>query len=154
MNKASKPSVSFDPDSPDVCYCLAGRRSARFLTRLYETHLAPLGITSSQFSILSLLEYYPGITVVELAGRMEMERTTLLRTVKPLKDQGLVVEGSEKQGRAVLLYLSEAGLKMLVDARPCWEAAQREFEEKVGTISAARFRKMAMLAAAPAVQKE
>jgi DNA-binding MarR family transcriptional regulator len=148
MNKASKLSVSFDPDSPDVCYCLAGRRSARFLTRLYESHLAPLGMTMSQFSILSLLERYPGITVVDLAGRMEMERTTLLRTVKPLKEQGLVVEGSEKQGRAVLLFMSESGLRMLVQARPYWEAAQREFEEKVGAIAAARFRKMAMLAAA------
>lgn len=129
----------------DLCYCLASRRSARYLTRLYERHLAPSGMTSSQFSILSMLEHRPHMTVTELAGAMEMERTTLVRSIKPMKEVGWIAEGGEKLGRAVLLDITQAGRRKLKQGRPMWEAAQLEFEQKVGKEAAAQLRSMAIL---------
>ena len=123
--------------------CLS-RRSARFLTRLYERYLEPAGLTSSQFSILSLLEHRPLMTVAEVADGMEMERTTLVRALKPLKEAGLVVEGDEKLGRAVKLNISSLGTKKLNVGRPYWEAAQRAFEVAVGKENAARLRQMTL----------
>lgn len=147
MKKAGHSAPLVDLDSPDVCYCLAGRRSARFLTRIYERHLEPVGLTSSQFSILSLLEHHAAMTVAELARGMGMERTTLIRTLKPLKDQGFVVEGHEKQGRAIVLFADTSGLSKLAQAKPYWEAAQQAFEDSVGKTQAARFRELAVAAA-------
>ncbi|SAL77378.1 MarR family transcriptional regulator [Caballeronia peredens] len=144
MKKAIDTPMPAEPEGPDACFCLAGRRSARFITRIFEAHLEPVGMTSSQFSILSILKHYPGVTVVELARRMEMDRTTLVRTVRPLKDDGCVVEGREKLGRAVTLHLSAHGAKRLDEGYPFWEAAQRDFEERVGKLEAARFREFAL----------
>jgi DNA-binding MarR family transcriptional regulator len=146
MKKPGKARAQVDLDSPDVCYALAGRRSARFVTRIYESYLEPVGITSSEFSILSLLEFDPGITVAELARRMEMERTTLLRALKPMREAGFVADGDEKLGRAVTLLATKNGLTKLAEAKPYWEAAQKAFEDKVGKAEAALFREMALAA--------
>ena len=146
MKKPGGTSPSVDLDSPDVCYALAARRSARFVTRIYESCLEPAGITSSEFSILSLLEFTPAITVAELARKMEMERTTLVRALKPMREAGYVCEGEEKLGRAVTLVVSKAGLRKLAQAKPYWKAAQKAFEERVGKAEAAVFREMALVA--------
>ena len=125
---------------PYQCYCLATRRSARYLTRLYERHLAPSGMTSSQFSILALLDHTPDMTVAELADAMEMERTTLVRTIMPMKEAGWIEEGAEKLGRAVVLGITRAGLQKLKQGRPLWQAAQEAFEREVGREAAAQLR--------------
>ena len=132
--------------SPDQCYCLASRRGARYLTRLYERHLAPSGMTSSQFSILSFLDHTPDMTVADLAHAMEMERTTLVRTLKPMKDLGWIEEGAEKVGRAVILGITRAGLEKLRQSRPLWQAAQKAFEQDVGKEAASQLRRMALTA--------
>jgi transposase-like protein len=111
MKKLGKMSTSVEIGSPDVCCALAGRCSARFVTRIYESYLEPAGITSSEFSILSLLESEPGVTVADLARKMEMMSTTLVRALKPLREAGYVADGEEKLGRAVTLVASKNALK-------------------------------------------
>ncbi|BBA40089.1 MarR family regulatory protein [Burkholderia contaminans] len=95
---------------------------------------------------MSLLEFTPAITVAELARKMEMERTTLVRALKPMREAGYVCEGEEKLGRAVTLVVSKAGLRKLAQAKPYWKAAQKAFEERVGKAEAALFREMALVA--------
>jgi DNA-binding MarR family transcriptional regulator len=129
---------------PDQCYCLASRRSARHLTRLYERHLAPSGMTSSQFSILSFLDHQPDMTVAELADAMEMERTTLVRTLRPMKDAGWIENRPEKMGRAVVLGITRAGLEKLEQGIPMWMAAQEAFERQVGKAAAGQLRRLAI----------
>lgn len=131
---------------PDQCYCLASRRSARYLTRLYERHLAPSGMTSSQFSILALLAHTPNMTVADLADAMEMERTTLVRTIKPMKEAGWIKEGAEKLGRAVVLVITRAGHQQHRRGQPFWQAAQAAFEREVGRQAAAQLRSVAVKA--------
>lgn len=127
-------------DGPDLCYSLAARRSARYLARLYDRHFAAAGISSSQFSILSLLERQPDISIAELARKMVMERTTLVRALRPLQDAGLVKSEAAERGRALKLSASSAGLKKVAEARPAWKAAQAEFESAFGPDRAARLR--------------
>lgn len=124
----------------DLCHCLAARRSARYLTRCYDRHLAAAGLSTSQFSMLALVERQPGISIAELAALMVMERTTLLRALKPLREDGLLL--TEAQGaKAALAYtLSAAGAKKLLQAEPCWIAAQQEFEANTGLQQARKLR--------------
>jgi DNA-binding MarR family transcriptional regulator len=131
---------------PSLCYCQASRRSSRHLTRTYDRHLAPAGISISQYAILATLERDPDLLVAELADRMVMERTTLVRALKPLRQAGYVLSGQVGSGRSLALSLSPHGLKKLAEARPLWNAAQNEFEKAFGVQRAVRLRKE-MLAA-------
>jgi DNA-binding MarR family transcriptional regulator len=128
-------------DLLDLCYCQAARQSARFLTRLYDRHLAPVGVNIQQFSILGTVAKNPGILIADLADRMVMERTTLVRALKPLRESGLITSASSGVGRSLALSVTRHGFKVIVEGMPLWKEAQREFEELFGSSEAAVLRK-------------
>lgn len=118
----------------EACNCFAARQAARSISQLYERHLAPAGVTITQFSILVLLGERPGITAAELAEAMVMERTTLLRTLMPLRRDGLIgnaVDGGLKA--KLVLSLTVSGRKTLNRATPFWLEAQAEFAAQIGS---------------------
>ncbi|QAY95478.1 MarR family transcriptional regulator [Methylovirgula ligni] len=125
----------------ELCYCQAARRSARFLSRMYDRHLAPVGINIQQLSILGAITHNPGLLIADLADRMVMERTTLVRALKPLREAGLVMSGASGTSRSLALTVSRRGHKVVADAMPLWEAAQHEFETQFGSGNAATLRK-------------
>lgn len=125
------------PTGPDLCYALAARKQARYLTRLYDGKLAPAGLSVSQFSILSLLDAHGRLKLAALGELLVMERTSLVRALKPLQTAGLVVSQLPDSGRAFDVLLSDAGRRKIVEAQPLWRAAQREFETSVGAERAA-----------------
>lgn len=129
-----------DLSGPDLCYCLASRRGARHLARLYDRHLSTADINTSQFSILSQILPSGTITVAELAKAMVMERTTLVRALKPLQRKGWVIGQAPKQGRAVEMSLSAAGRRKVAEAAPMWQAAQEAFEAEFGREQASALR--------------
>jgi DNA-binding MarR family transcriptional regulator len=127
--------------SLDQCNCFATRQAARYVTRLYERHLAGAEVTSAQFSILVLLAEQRGVTMKELATALVMDRTTLLRALKPLQRDGLVnSQRSEGDPRQFILGLSAAGERRFKEATRLWKKAQAEFESEVGPARAARLR--------------
>jgi DNA-binding MarR family transcriptional regulator len=125
---------------PYLCYALAARKSARHLSRLYDSHLAPTGLSVSQYSILALLQRYAPLKFDELADIMTMERTTLVRALKPLHAAGWVVTERPDNGRAFDVTLSPSGLEKFAEATPLWAKAQAAFENEVGRDRAIRFR--------------
>jgi len=127
----------------DLCSCFATRQAARHVTRLYEKHLAEAGVTSAQFSILVILDEKRRASMSELADALVMDRTTLLRAVKPLQRDGLVAaKRGEGDGdpRQVSFSLTSAGRNKLKAAMPRWMSAQQEFEAQIGPARAARLR--------------
>jgi DNA-binding MarR family transcriptional regulator len=135
----------------DLCNCFATRQAARHVTRLYERHLSAAQVTSAQFSILVLLDDQRGMTMSELADAMVMDRTTLLRALKPLQRDGLVnSRRSQSDPRRLLLALSAAGQRKLKEATRLWQKAQTEFETQVGSARAARMRSDLLSLARPA----
>jgi hypothetical protein len=71
---------------------------------------------------------------------MVMERTTLLRALRPLREQDLLTCEAQGSKAALRLTLSEAGSRKLRQAEPYWLAAQREFEAQAGEQCAADLR--------------
>jgi DNA-binding MarR family transcriptional regulator len=117
----------------DDCNCFALRQAARYVTQIYERHLGQVGLTAAQFTIIAKLGRRPHLTMMELADAMVMERTTLVRALKPLQRDGLVVsELSKHDGRSHVLSLSKSGEVTYAQATIAWHAAQDEFETKVG----------------------
>jgi DNA-binding MarR family transcriptional regulator len=126
----------------NLCNCFATRQAARHVTRLYERHMAGAEVTSAQFGILVLLDEQRGMTMNELAAALVMDRTTLLRALKPLQRDGLVnSKRSESETRQLILMLSAAGQRKVKEVTRLWQKAQTEFESQVGSARAARMRR-------------
>ncbi len=124
------------------CNCFAVRQAARHITKHYERHLSAAHVTSTQFSILVVLFEKPGMTMNELADAMVMDRTSLVRAIKPMQRDGwLKTEAAAKETRKLVLSLTQRGLQKVEEAAPLWEKAQQEFESKVGSESAANWRR-------------
>lgn len=124
------------------CNCFAIRQAARHVTKLYERHLADVQLTSAQFSILGALGEGGAMTMADLARVLVMDRTTLLRAMKPLQREDLVKShSSPEEPRQLLFSLSAGGLRKLKEALPLWSRAQEEFEAEVGEREAARLRR-------------
>ncbi len=125
-----------------ACNCFAVRQAARRITRLYERHLSEADLTSAQFSILVLLDERNHATMTELAKLLGMDRTTLLRALKPLQREHLIeTHASTADARQHALSLSAAGLRKVREAARLWRAAQTAFEAQVGSDQAARLRR-------------
>jgi DNA-binding MarR family transcriptional regulator len=123
-----------DPNRPRGCTCFRLRRTARQVTRIYDSHLAPAGLTLTQYSLISTLALgaNPTPSVHELAGVLNMDRTTLTRTLKPLLAARLVTlaKGADKRSKAVTL--TPAGRTAFDTAKPLWRRAQNEMIERLG----------------------
>ena len=125
------------------CNCFAIRQATRFVSQLYERHYARAGITAAQFSLLVYIAEAGRAGMAEMAEAMVMDRTTLVRALKPLERDGLVVSEAEGKGsRKLLLMLSANGQRKLSEAVECWHAAQAEYEALVGAERADELRQM------------
>ncbi len=124
----------------DLCYCLAARRGSRFITRIYDRHLAAVQLSFSQFSLLVLIYEHPGITLSTLAELMVMERTTLLRTIKPLRTGDWVMCEPQGAKKILAFTLSALGEVKFQEAHCAWADAQKELEQKIGQDAAVSLR--------------
>src|ERR1700683_569948 len=98
--------------NPVECNCLAVRQAARHVTQIYDRHMAPFGLRTTQFSILVRLRQLGPMTINALAEDMVMDRTTLGRNILPLQREGLIaVSRGREDRRARELHLTEAGLQ-------------------------------------------
>ncbi|NTX28047.1 MarR family transcriptional regulator [Burkholderia pyrrocinia] len=122
--------------------CFALRQASRHISKLYEHHLSAVDITPTQFSLLGTLAVTAGMTMAELAKAMVMDRTTLVRALKPLLRRGLVAAPAEgKRHRRLQVVLTAHGSKKLAEAAVHWAAAQASFERDFGSQQAAHLRR-------------
>ncbi|WP_248322910.1 MULTISPECIES: MarR family winged helix-turn-helix transcriptional regulator [unclassified Caballeronia] len=129
--------------SPLDCNCFAIRQAARYVSQLYERHMGEVGLTSAQFTLLASIARKPGVQMVELADAMVMDRTTLVRALKPLQRDGMVqADQQSPNSRAVGLTLTAAGKALLAQGVEKWRTAQAEFEQKYGEKRAKSLRQM------------
>lgn len=106
------------------CYCLAARRYARAITRLYEEKLRPHGLRATQFSVLAALALKGPTPVKELAEILGLERTTLTRIGAVLERNGWVRTAQSQDARERPSRLTAAGRRKLEAAFPAWKKAQ------------------------------
>lgn len=115
-----------------ACYCINLRRAANAVSAMYDAHLAPLGITINQYSILRGVGRIAPCSVSELAKHLDLDRTSLVRMLKPLVIQGLVLDQAEKGRRSRQLCLSNTGQKTVEKGFSLWCAAQAELKQHTG----------------------
>jgi DNA-binding MarR family transcriptional regulator len=116
----------------DHCICLHAQRAARALARRFDKALKPFGITNGQFSLLMSLNRPEPPPVSAVADLLAMDRTTLTAALKPLERDGLLkVIPSEKDRRARLLLLTDAGLDVLARALPVWTSEHEALDTEM-----------------------
>jgi DNA-binding MarR family transcriptional regulator len=121
--------------------CFAIRQAARHVTQIYDRHLANVGLTITQFSLLGWLSRQGPMTMKQLSEAMRIQRTTLVRTIQPLRRNSLISsEALGADARALSISLTPAGEARLAAGRKHWHAAQAEFEHRFGKQRAAALR--------------
>ncbi len=127
-----------------ACTCGSLRKASRRITQFYDTALAPAGIKSTQFSILSEVErgsISGPVTMCELASAMVMDRSTLGHNLRPLERDDLVVLRQARHDRRKrYVELTRKGKTLLPRAWRLWRRAENRFERVFGKDSAAELR--------------
>jgi DNA-binding MarR family transcriptional regulator len=125
----------------DDCNCFAVRSAARHVSQFYDQVLAPIGVRTTQFSILAKLKLRGPLTINVLAKDMVMDRTTLGRNILPLeRDELIRIEPFASDHRMKELHLTNTGEKRLQVALKAWSQAQAHFETNFGAKLAAELR--------------
>ncbi len=124
---ALEPGESFGDPKTDAALCAAFvlRRATRLLNRVFDQAMAPAGVTSNQFSILTVVKRHPKATISALSGILLMERSTVLRNVDTLQRAGLVaIEKDVEDARRLIVKATQQGLAVWHEAWPLWQRVQ------------------------------
>lgn len=125
------------------CTCAALRKASRRLSQAYDAALAPEGLTTCQFSLLSTLGRWAGEppNIQALAEALALDRTTLGHNLRPLERAGLVaVRADAGDGRVRRVRLTEAGRAKREACVPLWRGAQERFDHAFGAARSAALR--------------
>ncbi len=109
-------------DAVLACAVMNFRQMARAVSAHYDSQLRPAGLRATQLNLLMAIESDAATTITGLAEILAMDRTTLTRNLKLLRDRGLV----EKKRIA----LTAKGRRSAAAALPLWERAQRQFVKR------------------------
>ena len=119
--------------SPLDCTCFRVRGAARRVTQIYSNHLAPTGLTISQFSLLGFVAAEGPISIGRLSELLATDRTTLTRNLRPMLAAGLIEQAPAGDKRRHELVATPAGRALFKRALPLWAAAEHEVREALGT---------------------
>jgi DNA-binding MarR family transcriptional regulator len=100
--------------------------------------MAPCGVRVTQYSLMSNLQKLRAVTLAELAEAMEMERTTLLRNLRPLVAAGWVRVQARGQSRRGEAHLTPLGRAKCAEAKRFWRVAQSAVNSALGETEVAR----------------
>ena len=114
-------------DAATTCACQKVRIAARAVTRAYDQALRPVGLRSTQFTVLVAA----GIPLNQLATVLGLERTTLTRSLDSIEKEGLIRVGSV-DGRTRNVVLTQRGKDRLELALPLWNQAQQNLRGRLG----------------------
>lgn len=128
--------------TPSRCYCTNIRRATRALTKFYDETITASGLKSPQLSLLNHLKRLGPLSITDLSREIRLERTTLVRNLKPLVERGFVADAPGKNARVRRVRITEAGLEVVEKALPLWNEAQGFFENYLGDEDIVRLNKL------------
>ena len=114
------------------CLCFKLRWISRAVTQYFTARLNRHGLLPTQTPSLAALALQPGAGMAELSDSLGMDRTTLIRNLRPLERAGLVRLRGKGRGGRVALSITPKGKAALARLMPDWRAAQRAVVETLG----------------------
>jgi len=101
------------------------------VTQRYDAALRPFGLRATQLPILTAAATGDGVPVAALADSLGMERTTLLRNVRPLIRRHLVDVRRAVGHRHDELRATAKGRALLARAYPAWRRVQDDVQAQI-----------------------
>lgn len=108
------------------CVCGNLRMAARAVSSIYDRHLQPAGVRASQMAVLWAVAAMRRTSIKDIAGRISMDETTLVRNLRVLERQGWVSIEVGDDRRQRMVALTEEGRSVFATALPLWKQAQKE----------------------------
>lgn len=121
-----------DLTSVENCTCFNVRRVSRAITQFFDAGVRQHGLRPTQTPILRALQAKNGWSMAELSEWLGLERTTLLRNLRPLQRDGLVRAKGGGRGGHAELEITEKGRKILAKLLPAWRSAQDKVVATLG----------------------
>ena len=121
-----------DMSAMENCVCFNLRWVARKVTQFFDAEMRRHGIRPTQGSILLALNAKESWTMAELSDWLGMDRTTLVRNLRPLQRDGFVRAVGGGRGGRVELSITTKGRKQTEKLRPAWKSAQSAAVKTLG----------------------
>ena len=121
-----------DLNSMENCVCFNLRWVSRVFSQFFVSQLNQHGLLPTQTPILGLLSAKPEASMAEVSDWLAMDRTTLVRNLRPLERDGLVKATGKGRGNKVSLSLTPKGRKTLEKFLPDWQVAQQKVIKTLG----------------------
>src|SRR3989442_4988382 len=127
-----KMAKELDMSAMENCVCFNLRWVTRRVTQFFDAEMRRHGIRPTQGSILLSLNTRESSTMAELSDWLGMDRTTLVRNLRPLQRDGLVRAVGGGRGRRVELAITAKGQKQIEKLTPAWKSAQSAVVKTLG----------------------
>ena len=114
------------------CLCFNLRWISRAVTQFFTARLSRHGLLPTQTPILAALSSKPNASMAELSDWLGMDRTTLIRNLRPLERDRLVKLRGKGRGGKVTLSITSKGKNALARLMPDWRAAQQAVVDTLG----------------------
>ena len=124
--------LDFSVPGEKSCVCFNLRRAARIVTQFYDVEMRRHGIRPTQATILMALNSKEAWSMAELSELLGLERTTLVRNLRPLERDGFVKVAGGGRGNLVELTITTKGRKQIEKLTPAWESAQSAVVKTLG----------------------
>lgn len=121
-----------DLNSLENCVCFNLRWVSRALSQFFVSQLRRHGLLPTQTPILGALAARSEASMAELSDWLGMDRTTLVRNLRPLERDGLVKSSGRGRGNKVSLALTPRGRAALEKFLPDWKLAQQKIVKTLG----------------------
>ncbi len=123
---------TLDLSAVENCTCFNIRRVSRVITQFFDAEVRRLGMRPTQTPILRALQAKNGWSMAELSEWLGLERTTLLRNLRPLQRDGLVRAKGAGRGGHVELQITPKGRAAIAKTLPAWRSAQDKVVATLG----------------------
>ena len=127
----TKPPTTIDTIAKS-CIAVRMRMLNRVVTNIYDEALRPLSLKASQMNVLVVTARLGLARPSQVCGLLHLDVSTLSRNVKPLQSHGWLEVVSDEDARTQPFRLTPQGQRLIEQALPAWETAQRQAEELLG----------------------
>lgn len=125
-------SKELDLSAKENCVCFNLRWVTRAVTQFYDAEMRRHGVRPTQGTILVSLQARDRWNMAELSDWLGMDRTTLVRNLRPLQRDGFVKAAGGGRGNRVELTITTKGRKQVEKLAPAWKSAQRAMVKTLG----------------------
>lgn len=114
------------------CLAVRTRLLNRTITGIYDDALRPHGVTVGQLNMLVVVAKRGPVSSAEMARRLNMEKSTVSRNVKLMRENGWLNATPVGSGRGREMTLTDEGEALIAESLPAWEEAQTRAKAVLG----------------------